>query len=884
MAASSSHGVSTRQLRARGVTVFKVLAGHDSTAAAYNDACCSSPATGAQDWRGLYTQFELEHVLGTIPYRWERDEVTTARLVAVTFEELDIVVIDGPLMHDGAVSGDAKAAAIKEVLGIEANAPLMPVLAERHQVALVRETEDEWECVIPHSLLPLLAFRERGVAVFERHPAMPITRRWRGDDGAGDGEAGGAGMTGWQPWYDESSFDRALLPDLDMSWLTEPPTEPASDDPPPSCCPKQAAAAAALQWIAIHDLHNLTPDGHGIHGDATSTGASVEGRAGADGDATRHEPPPPSSFDTAVAQAAALLEAQWPRSSSAPGGGVSGRIQLIRRSKEALPAHFAVLSSAPANVGSVSCPASNGGCNDAGSDDSIVCASALRDGQAVVVGHCMLRQACEVADGRSAILLSVVVDPSCRRQGIGRFIVAQAEEEARRRGFAFLYLSTPDQQRFYERCGFSVTEKISTVGTASNLLDQGALTGLQALLAKKASKMSEGASEEVAGDDHVWLRKALRETNVPVPCKAEDDLAALVDAADDIELAQWSTSKNESASGGIAGGSGGGSGGGAGAIRGRPEGWVGHVIPMLWERQVGPSCGLCALRMVRRFLKNAADGGLAAIEPTTTGHGSGGIEPVEACSVHRIAWVAKGAVEPREQPGSNGPNEVIELSPNRTLGEDASLLSEVKERGLSNEGEMFSAIDLAQLAADATGHPFTVLPLDPSRMAQYVMQGLPLIVAYDRDRKTSTPCLSEGRSAHWGVVRGFAVQSHDAHLQFVRQKDAAEGEEPGEDVKQSREFQYDSSKMVLLVSHGVSARPFACSYEELRASNVQLDDWVPTGEDVVRFVLPTREMQDMGSDGGGGGFRSQLAGTFIAPALPCPAAVGSWRPFDLFPV
>mmetsp|Transcript_15493 Transcript_15493/g.27482 ORF Transcript_15493/g.27482 Transcript_15493/m.27482 type:complete len:196 (+) Transcript_15493:652-1239(+) len=152
------------------------------------------------------------------------------------------------------------------------------------------------------------------------------------------------------------------------------------------------------------------------------------------------------------------------------------------------------------------------------------------------------------------------------------------------------------------------------------------------------------------------------------------------------------------------------------------------------------------------------------------------------------------------------------------------------------------------------------------------------------DEQTSTPCLSEGRSAHWGVVRGFAVQSHDAHLQFVRQKDAAEGEEPGEDVKQSREFQYDSSKMVLLVSHGVSARPFACSYEELRASNVQLDDWVPTGEDVVRFVLPTREMQDMGSDGGGGGFRSQLAGTFIAPALPCPAAVGSWRPFDLFPV
>ena len=48
-----------------------------------------------------------------------------------------------------------------------------------------------------------------------------------------------------------------------------------------------------------------------------------------------------------------------------------------------------------------------------------------------------------------------------------------------------------------------------------------------------------------------------------------------------------------------------------------------------------------------------------------------------------------------------------------------------------------SAPTQAQLAADATGHGFVVLPMDPSVMVQYVMQGLPLFIAYDRDRKVN---------------------------------------------------------------------------------------------------------------------------------------------------
>ena len=77
---------------ARGVTVYKVLAGSDSTLAEYNDGCI---AANGKDWQALYTQFQSDHVLGTVPYRWEKEGVREARLIAITFDELDIVVLDG---------------------------------------------------------------------------------------------------------------------------------------------------------------------------------------------------------------------------------------------------------------------------------------------------------------------------------------------------------------------------------------------------------------------------------------------------------------------------------------------------------------------------------------------------------------------------------------------------------------------------------------------------------------------------------------------------------------------------------------------------------------------------------------------------------------------
>ena len=225
MAAAAAE-VTVAHVRARDVTVYKVLAGADATLAEYNARCVASHGAGGderplrqREWSALYTQFKREHVLGTVPYRWNDPDTGEARLVAATFEALDVVVIDGPLMHSGAVSGAEKAAAAKRLLGIDPAAALMPALGERGQAALVRETADEWELVLPHALASAsLRYSERGVARFRRHRAMPVTASWMVE---------GAADAGWRAWDDGRGpgAEEALAgcaPDLGLPWLPDP--------------------------------------------------------------------------------------------------------------------------------------------------------------------------------------------------------------------------------------------------------------------------------------------------------------------------------------------------------------------------------------------------------------------------------------------------------------------------------------------------------------------------------------------------------------------------------------------------------------------------------------------------------------------------------------
>jgi len=108
-----------------------------------------------------------------VPYRWESQvrDYREAQLTEVTFEDLHVVVLNRTLLHDGNVSGADKAAVAKVAAGINEGL-LMEGLGRKGKAALVRETESEWELLVPHCLLPHLKFQERVVTRWRRHTHM----------------------------------------------------------------------------------------------------------------------------------------------------------------------------------------------------------------------------------------------------------------------------------------------------------------------------------------------------------------------------------------------------------------------------------------------------------------------------------------------------------------------------------------------------------------------------------------------------------------------------------------------------------------------------------------------------------------------------------------
>ena len=203
--------VTCRELHAKNVKLYKVTHGVCTLLeynSAHKDDLDGTDSLQHAEWRALYTQFQADHVLGTVPYRWEKGHAE-AVLIEATLASVDIVEIDGPILHDGSVSGGEKAAAVKEKLGLPAAEPLMEALGRLGKTALVRETEDEWELIVPHALLDKLSLTERVVARFRKHPSMSITHTWRAESDV-------SGM--WHAWV-EGSTRPACVTDLDMSWL-----------------------------------------------------------------------------------------------------------------------------------------------------------------------------------------------------------------------------------------------------------------------------------------------------------------------------------------------------------------------------------------------------------------------------------------------------------------------------------------------------------------------------------------------------------------------------------------------------------------------------------------------------------------------------------------
>jgi len=195
------------------IRVYKVL-GDEEVLKDYLDRAFEMDGLDGQnslqnkDWTALYTQFQAEHLLGTIPYRWQQTnrEYKSATLMEITFRNLRAVVAEGPLFYDGRIPGTQKATALKTHLKLPEDCLLMPELGARGKCALVRETEEEWELIVPHNLLSSsngLQWSERIIAKFRKHRDYPMTEDWLDFS---------QGSDSWRSF--ERDFDPSIIPDL----------------------------------------------------------------------------------------------------------------------------------------------------------------------------------------------------------------------------------------------------------------------------------------------------------------------------------------------------------------------------------------------------------------------------------------------------------------------------------------------------------------------------------------------------------------------------------------------------------------------------------------------------------------------------------------------
>ena len=320
----------------------------------------------------------------------------------------------------------------------------------------------------------------------------------------------------------------------------------------------------------------------------------------------------------------------------------------------------------------------------------------LSDG--VIAAHCRLQQACESADGFSAAVTSVVVNPALRRRGLGRRLMAAAEAKAAAAGFGYLVLWTDDQQPFYASCGYAECESVTLLRPALATLGRASVEKLEALIASKASASAgDGGAESVARPGCTWMRKRLLES---VGCVALD-AAELRDGV----RAELSARRR------------------AAAATEAPAAWALSVpAAVSWERQVGPCCGIAALRMARATL--------AAMPPS---------EPsLDECDV-----------ELRAAAGADG-------------GSEVSILQEALQAGYSSDGEIFDIHHLCDLAARCCALDAAVVSLASTagaweeRLPSWLRAGGVGILPYDAEAGSHAPCERNGHNSHYLLLLGAA--------------------------------------------------------------------------------------------------------------------------------
>ena len=271
------------------------------------------------------------------------------------------------------------------------------------------------------------------------------------------------------------------------------------------------------------------------------------------------------------------------------------------------------------------------------------------------IGYAKLQPVNDNGEGRQCAVTSVVIKNEKRGCGHGNLLMQEIETFARNMGYFYIVLWTSTAEKFYFKLGYRKSEKVNLDEPVFSLLEENGLSSLETMLRKRTNVSSL----------EIWMKKRLIEC-VSSLTRNQDEITAQL-----------------------------------------PEYGMAKFVNVPWQQQIGPSCGLTALRMVMDYFE-------------------------------------------------------MELP--------QSLLTYAKQHHFTEDGELYDITSLKIVAQEACKLNCYIRKFqnesDFQQVATWINSGYLVIFPYDRGLGTSQPACYQGRHAHYCIITGM-LQSSRIKFQFV---------------------------------------------------------------------------------------------------------------------
>lgn len=346
------------------------------------------------------------------------------------------------------------------------------------------------------------------------------------------------------------------------------------------------------------------------------------------------------------------------------------------------------------------------------------------------------------------------------------------ERQAEHLGYQYVYLWTNTAVPFYHKLGYQECERVSLHRECLKGLESQQVSQLENLLMKKTTAPTTNGtpnrsmvpqSETIllpppsmggnTQEKDVWLRKRLIEAVSSIRITDAERLTEIREKLRELHTDSSSIDHFINCQ------------------------WLYRLVPVPWQQQVGPSCGLAALRML--------------------------YEHYHFC------------------PGHNHAADSIPCP---------SLLKHTQERGYTNDGEVFDAnnlLETAQSACQLSCEMRSCRGTSVLDMLELLLQGGTAILPYDSTPITRKPGKMSGHNAHYGIIVGLVLGCETEHeTANDADVDLEEYQPLAHSGKEKR-----ANAILLLVQHSLSRDVVMESMGDLWASNAQL---VGNGDDLRR--------------------------------------------------